>query len=140
MITAGAFPTARDLMTTDVYTLQAEEPVFEAAGRLLRQGHSGAPVLDGRRLVGIITGRDLVRAFACVADNRAPEAAVRDYMTPDPIHAGPDEGLFELCQRFIDTPLRKVPVVDGGELIGVIAISDVLRALHRHALQVRREA
>lgn len=140
MTTATAFPTARDIMTASVYTLQAEEPVFEAAGRLLREGHAGAPVLEGRRLVGIITARDLVRAFMCVADERAPEAAVRDYMTRDTQQVGPDAPLFELCQRFIDQPVRKLPVVEHGELVGVLSISDVLRALHRHALQVRRDA
>lgn len=140
MTTATAHPTARDLMTAQVYTLQAAEPVFEAAGRLLRQGHSGAPVLDGQALVGIITARDLVRALAFAIEHHASEAPVRDFMTVDLVHVAPDAPLDELCRCFRDQPMRMVPVVDGGALVGVVTISDVLRALQRQALQMRRDA
>lgn len=140
MSTATAQPTARDIMTAHVYTLQAAEPVFEAAGRLLRQGHSGAPVLDGRELVGIITARDLVGALAFAIEHRASEAPVRDFMTVDLVHVGPNELLVDLCRRFADQPMRMVPVVEDDALVGVLTISDVLRALQRQALQMRRDA
>lgn len=130
--------TARDLMTRDPYALPAKMPIFEAAGILLREGHSGAPVVDGDRLVGVLSEHDLIRALSVVEQRKTPEGAVADWMTADPDTVSPDAAVHAIARYFERNRVRRAPVVEGGRLVGLVARQDVVRALHRIALELRR--
>ena len=83
---------------------------------------------EARRLLGIFTERDLVRALASGAD--PDKDRVDDYMTRHVITAAPYESLVSASQKMLEHGIRHLPVVDStGRVIGIISMRDVLRAL-----------
>jgi CBS domain-containing protein len=91
-----------------------------------------AVVTHGGNLVGIFTERDLLRA---IADSRHPDQhRVESYMTPDPITLPPDHLPSEAAQIMHERKFRHIPVVEDGELIGVVSIRDLVTAgMHIHS-------
>lgn len=104
----------------------ADEPVRQAVRRMV-DNHIGAlPVLDGERVVGIFTERDLMKRIVDVA--RDPEATrVRDVMTADGLATiGPDEAYHKAVRRMKKARCRHILVVDQGRLVGVVGLRDLL--------------
>jgi CBS domain-containing protein len=125
--------TLRDFMTGgDVLTIEPSVSLAEAARAMRRRDVGAAVVYDGGSLVGIFTERDLLRA---IADSSHPdEDRVEDYMTPDPITLPPDHLPSEAAQIMHDRKFRHIPVVDEGELVGIVSIRDLVTAgMHIHS-------
>ena len=119
--------TLRDFMTSeDVLTIAAETTLGEAA-RLMRNRNVGAAVVvDGQRIAGIFTERDLLRA---IADSRHPDQGqVQSYMTPDPLTLPSDHSPSEAAQIMTERRFRHIPVVDGDVLVGIVSIRDLVGA------------
>lgn len=75
--------------------------------------------------VGIITDRDL--AVEILAEGTDPSTlTARDVMTPDPVTADVEEGVFELCELMREEGIRRMPVVDGGKLVGIVTLDDLI--------------
>jgi CBS domain-containing protein len=118
----------------DLVTVDASVAVAEAAALMREQRVSCLPVVDsaaeGRRLVGIITDRDLRnRVLAAGVDAGVP---VRQIMTPDPVSVEPEGTVFEAMLRMSDLHIHHLPVTDasqGGVLVGILAASDVMRTM-----------
>ena len=125
--------TLRDFMSGgDVLTIEPSVTLGEAA-RAMRGREVGAAVVTaGGNLVGIFTERDLLRA---IAEGRHPdEHRVESYMTPDPITLPPDHLPSEAAQIMHERKFRHIPVVEDGELIGVVSIRDLVTAgMHIHS-------
>ena len=84
-------------------------------------------VVHGRQLAGIITERDLVRA---AADGTDPKLElVEDWMTSDPDVFAPEVSVSEAAHWLLETGYRHLPVMEDGELLGILSIRDVLWAL-----------
>jgi CBS domain-containing protein len=118
-----------DLQPHELFTAQADESLDVAADRMNWRQVGALPVLDGQRLVGIITERDLTAALAEDADPAT--TPVSDYMTPAPEVLRPDSELADAAHRMLDLGIRHLPVVRGGRLVGVLSMRDVLDA-ERH--------
>jgi CBS domain-containing protein len=122
--------TLRDFMSGgDILTIEPTVTLGEAA-RAMRQRDVGAAiVLENGELVGIFTERDLLRA---IAESRHPDQHhVRAYMTPDPITLPPDHSPSEAAQIMGERKFRHIPVVEDGQVIGVVSIRDlVTTAMH----------
>jgi CBS domain-containing protein len=119
--------TLRDFMTSDdVLTIAADTTLGQAA-RLMRGRNVGAAVVtEGERIVGIFTERDLLRA---IADSRHPDQGqVQSYMTPDPLTLPPDHSPSEAAQIMSERKFRHIPVVEGGRLVGIVSIRDLVGA------------
>jgi CBS domain-containing protein len=119
--------TLRDFMTSeDVLTIPADTTLGQAA-RLMRARNVGAAVvMDGERIAGIFTERDLLRA---IADSRHPDQGqVQSYMTPDPITLPPDHAPSEAAQIMSERRFRHIPVVEDDRLIGIVSIRDLMGA------------
>lgn len=100
----------------------------EAARVMIDERIGSIGVVEGGRLVGILTDRDLVRAAASGVDPGG--ARVQDWMTPDPDCLSPDTDVEDAAEWLLATGYRHLPVVEGGRLLGILSIKDVLWALN----------
>lgn len=134
-------PLAREFMQTQVFTVSPGEEIQAAVAALLRQGYSGAPVVDAsHQLVGVLSEWDCARLLSEAAYERWPTGTVADHMTTPAEQVGPDADLFSLLDRFAAGGHRRFPVVDQGRLVGLITRRDLLRALYAHASARSRPA
>ncbi|XZF62979.1 MAG: CBS domain-containing protein [Gloeotrichia echinulata DVL01] len=121
-------PTARDLMSSPVRTIRPETTITEAQRILLRYGHSGLSVVDTQgQLVGIISRRDIDIALHH-GFNHAP---VKGYMTTNLKTITPDTILPQIESLMVTYDIGRLPVLDNGQLIGIVTRTDVLRELHQ---------
>ncbi len=114
----------RDAMTADPRSIGASASVVEAA-RMMREEHIGSlPVTDDEKLVGMITDRDITtRVVAEAADpNRM---SVGDIYSRDLISVESDKDLAEALQLMARHQVRRLPVVENGGLVGIVAQADI---------------
>lgn len=105
----------------------------EAAGLMIEEETGSLGVVEGTKLAGIITERDILRAAARSADFIA--GTVAEWMTPDPDTVGPNIPVDEVVQWMLAAGYRHLPVVEGSELLGIASIKDVLWALHSISIE-----
>jgi CBS domain-containing protein len=101
-----------------------------AAVAMVAAGVAAAAVVDGRRLVGIFTDRDLARAAAENADFDADPVTL--WMSESPDTFDPNVRVAEAAQWLLEVGYRHLPVMDGDELLGIVDIRDVLWALTKN--------
>ena len=114
----------RDAMTQDPRSIGASASVVEAA-RLMREEHIGSlPVTEDERLVGMITDRDITTRV--VAESAAPETtSVGDVYSRALISVQADDGLDDALRLMARHQVRRLPVVENGRLVGVVAQADI---------------
>jgi CBS domain-containing protein len=115
-----------------VITIGPELPVLEAA-QVLVQNNIGALVVFDGSIRGIVSERDLLRLAANHVDQLS-SAKVREVMTTEVITASPDAQIRDVMDILTEHRIRHLPVVDNGELAGIISIGDVVSAL-RHTVE-----
>jgi CBS domain-containing protein len=114
-------------MTASPKTVSPDTTVMEAAKVMATENVGSLPVVEDDQLVGIVTDRDL--ALQVVAKGLDPKnVRVTDVYTEKPVVANPDEPLDEALQRMAQQQVRRLPVVDDGRLVGVLAQADVARS------------
>ena len=118
--------TIQELMTTDVKSISPEQSIRQAA-QLMDELNVGAiPVIDGQKLVGMITDRDItVRATAA---GLAPESTrVGDVMSTDVRTCYATQGVDEVLSQMGDVQIRRVPVIDqqSHAVIGIVSLGDM---------------
>ncbi|MEG3435850.1 CBS domain-containing protein [Pannus brasiliensis CCIBt3594] len=129
-------PTARDIMSSPVRTIRPDTSIEQAERVLFRYGHSGLSVVDeSDRLVGVISRRDLDLAL----HHGFRHAPVKGYMTRDPKTIAPDTSLPDIESLMVTYDLGRLPVLDNGQLVGIVTRTDVLRQIHREQ-KTRSEA
>jgi CBS domain-containing protein len=118
--------TVREAMTRSPVAVASDAPAVDAARLLAAEDVGSLPVVEDDRLVGMITDRDLV--LRVLAKDRDPhEVQVREVCSEDPVVATPDEALDSALVRMAQKQLRRLPVVDDGRLVGILAQADVAR-------------
>lgn len=124
--------TVRDAMTSSPTSIAGDATVVEAARMLTSENVGSLPVVEGEKLVGIVTDRDLVlRVLAKDLDPH--KVPVADVFSEDPVVATPEEQLDSALQRMAEQQVRRLPVVDDGRLVGILAQADVARTAHAHS-------
>ena len=115
-----------EIMTREPSTLAPTSTIGEAA-TIMRQDDCGSvPIVDGGRVIGIITDRDIV--VRVLAGGKDPKTTrVSDAMTADPVTVGPDATVDEAQKVMADHQVRRLPVVEGGRLVGLVVIGQVAR-------------
>jgi CBS domain-containing protein len=103
-----------------------ETPVVDVARIMLDRDVAAVAVVDRTGLVGICTERDLARSLAEGCDD---DTVVDDVMTSSPDTVGPDVDIADAASWMLETGYRHLPVVEDGELLGIIDVRDVLWAL-----------
>ena len=124
----------RELMTVRPRTVQAGASIVEAA-KLMRGEDSGiAPIIDGERLVGVVTDRDI--AIRVVAEGRDPrETKVDEIASQNLVTIDPQQDLDEALRLMALHQVRRLPVVEeDGKLVGIVAQADVARRVEAERL------
>ena len=120
----------RDYMTRTVITLTPETEILSAVNLLYTHDISNAPVVDSSgALVGMLSERDCIRSVVHASYHSAYAGLVRDRMSREVVTMSPDEGLIQAIRRVLDLPHRLYPVLEDGELVGVLSRRDVIGAL-----------
>ncbi|MEA2102920.1 MAG: CBS domain-containing protein [Thermodesulfobacteriota bacterium] len=144
---------ARDIMTTEILTVNPDMEITLTARLLLDNHINGVPVVDeAGGLVGILCRSDLIEqqkdiplpSFFSLLDGfiqmtsekhikkqiqKITAACVSQAMTHDPVFVGPDTMIDEVAALMADRKFHTIPVVDQGKLVGVIGKEDVLKTL-----------
>ena len=117
----------RQVMTPSPETVEADKTAAEAA-KLMKKVDAGMiPVVQNQKLVGTVTDRDI--AIRVVAEGKDPLATtVAEIASKDVVTIGPDRDIAEALGLMASNQIRRLPVVEGGTLVGVIAQADVARA------------
>ncbi|UCC60339.1 MAG: CBS domain-containing protein [Dehalococcoidia bacterium] len=120
---------ARDIMTGTVITAKPDTILTDVMALLLRWHISGLPIVDDNgKLLGIITEHDIVN-FSL--SGRAARTTASEVMTTTVETYDPDTPVEEIINHFAARRIRRVPVVEGGEVVGIISRRDILREMHR---------
>ena len=145
--------TAKDIMTREIISVSPETEITRTAKLLLDNRINGVPVLDeAGELVGILCQSDLIvqqknipiPSLFTLLDGYIPLTIIKrldkevkkiaatkaaDAMTPHPVTISPDTGIEEVASLMVEKNYHTLPVVDGGNLVGIVGKEDVLRTL-----------
>lgn len=120
---------ARELMSSPVRTIRPETMISEAQRILLRYGHSGLSVVnENDQLVGVVSRRDLDLAL----HHGFGHAPVKGYMTRNVKTIAPETSLPEIESLMVTYDIGRLPVLEEGQLVGIVTRTDVLRQLHQN--------
>lgn len=130
----------RHVMTRDPITVAPDARLKDVHALFERHDFNAVPVVDRtRRLVAIVTKLDLLKAFIFTPDSIVPPYAdimqrpIDEVMTRDPLTVEPDVPLTRVVEMMVNTRSKSFPVVQDGQVVGIVAREDVLGALRRAA-------
>jgi CBS domain-containing protein len=111
-----------------IYAVEPQAPVLEAI-RLMAERHVGALlVMTGEALAGIISERDYARKVILMGRSSA-DTPVRDIMSSPVITVSPDTTVQTCMQLMTEKRVRHLPVADGGRIVGMVSIGDLVKAV-----------
>ncbi len=117
-------------MATDVLSVAATTSIADAAREMEARSVGAVLVLTDGRLAGVFTERDVLRA---VAHGDGAARIVQDYMTPHPETIEPDDTTEHAAVLMIHGGFRHLPVVSGGQVVGILSIRDLMRSVLQDA-------
>ncbi|MGH2662857.1 MAG: CBS domain-containing protein [Actinomycetota bacterium] len=118
--------TVGEIMATALFSIDPTTTVAEAATVMGERRIGSALVMDGDRLLGIFTERDIVRALGQHFDAAGHE--VSEWMTPDPVSVAPGTQVEEALKLMLDRGFRHLPVSEGDRVLGVVSMRDLSAA------------
>ena len=118
----------RDAMTADPRSIGKSVSVVEAAQLMREQDIGSLPITDDERLVGMITDRDITTRVVAEGAGLAT-TSVGDVYSQDLISVGPDKELEEALRLMARHQVRRLPVVENGRLVGIVAQADIALTL-----------
>ncbi|HEX2295342.1 MAG TPA: CBS domain-containing protein [Actinomycetota bacterium] len=113
-----------DIMTQAAISDAPDDTLAEASAKMWRQQTGSLLVMEGSRLIGIVTERDVLRT---IGEGRDPKAvSLRDVMTSDVVTVSAGESVRDAAQIMFDKWFRHLPVVDeGGNVVGIVSLRDL---------------
>ena len=122
-------PTAREIMTADATCVGERESLAVAAQKMAQLDVGSLPICgEDNRLKGMVTDRDIV--IKAVAKGRNPaDVTAGELAEGKPVTIGADDDADEILRTMSSHQVRRLPVIDGHDLVGMVALADVARAL-----------
>lgn len=117
---------ASDLMSSPVKSVVPSTTIAEANQIMLRYGHTGLPVVDNGKVVGVISRRDVEKAH----HHGLGHAPVKGFMTNNVITVSEMTPVSEVQELMIEHDIGRLPVTSNGRLVGIVSRTDLLRTLH----------
>jgi CBS domain-containing protein len=126
---------AHTVMMRDLVTVTPETPVHEAMALLVDRNITGLPVVDAQgRLAGIVSEKDLLRELYNASDK---STLVHEVMTATVTTFRPDDELTDICECLLQNSFRRVPIVEGDKLVGIVSRRDIIKFIL--ALRAKRQ-
>jgi CBS domain-containing protein len=121
--------TAREIMTPDATCVGEKESLADAARKMAELGVGSLPICgEDNRLKGMLTDRDIV--VKALAQGRDPSTCTAAELAQGkPVTIGADDDTTEILRTMSEHKVRRLPVIDGHQLVGIVAVADVARAL-----------
>jgi CBS domain-containing protein len=113
----------RDVMTAEPIVLQQDQTIADAAQAMRDTAVGAVLVVDGDRLCGLITDRDIV--VRAVAESALPDSPVGPLVSPDLIVVGADDEADDAARVMRAHAVRRLPVMDDGRIVGIVSIGDL---------------
>ncbi|GAA3407132.1 CBS domain-containing protein [Paenibacillus hodogayensis] len=113
----------KDIMSTDCVTVTLKDNLYEIALKMKQNDIGFIPVVEGKKLIGVVTDRDLVvRGYA---EKHSGSTAVEEVISKNVTTVTPETSIEEAAKKMAREKIRRLPVVSGSELVGVVAIADL---------------
>lgn len=145
----------RDVMTQDVATVAPDTDLRDLAALLVEKRISGVPVVEGGRVVGVVSERDILfkerpsdglsrSVLAWLMDEgdltlKIDARTAREAMTSPPVTIGPARNVADAAAIMLDENVSRLPVVDHGLIVGIVTRHDLVRAFARSDDEIRQE-
>ena len=122
-------PTARDIMTPDVTCIAEKDSLTQAARKMAELDVGALPICgEDNRLKGMLTDRDIV--VRALGQGRNPDDLTAGELAEGkPVTIGADDDVSDVLRTMSSHQVRRLPVIDGHDLVGMVAVADVARAL-----------
>ncbi|XVV10311.1 CBS domain-containing protein [Actinoplanes sp. CA-131856] len=121
--------TAREIMTPDVTCVGEKETLADAARKMADLGVGSLPICgEDNRLKGMVTDRDIV-VKALARDRNPGDVTAGELGEGKPVTIGADDDAADILRTMSQHKVRRLPVIDGHRLVGIVAVADVARAL-----------
>jgi CBS domain-containing protein len=114
--------TLRDIMTTNVISVSSNQSVREAAALMSQYNIGVLPVVDNGQLTGMITDRDIT--IRSTSQGVSTDKPVSQFMSSDVISGTSDMDVHEATQLMAQRQIRRLPVVDQNQIVGMVALGD----------------
>lgn len=124
----------KDVMTKSVASLNPDDTVEHAAQLMKEHDVGSIPVCKGEEVIGIVTDRDIT--LRCVAQGEnTKKQSIREVMTSNPVTTAPTTDIHDAARIMSERQIRRLPVVENGNLVGIVALGDlaVEPVLHNEA-------
>ena len=141
----------RDIMTTEVISVPPDMTMRDAMELLSRRHLSGAPVIDGGRVVGVFSSSDILAVLADLSDTTPSitfrrrsrrtspleDVTVDDVMTRQVQSLHPHCTIEEAARMMVDRQIHRILVMEDGVLLGIVSTSDLAKAVADHKIRTR---
>jgi len=127
----GCDMTARHLLEQkgpNVWTIDPDATVFDALAKMAEKDIGSLVVMDGEKLIGIVTERHYSRNVI-LKGKTSPTTLVRDIMERNVIHVGPEQSVEQCMALMTDKRVRHLPVLEDKKVIGIVSIGDLLKSI-----------
>lgn len=113
------------------FSVGPDTPVYDAVRMMVDRGVGALLVLQDEKLIGILSERDFARKM--VFTDRSPKSIpVREFMTARVVYVNADQSIEECMALMTDKRIRHLPVFEGGQLVGVLSIGDLVKSMIEH--------